>query len=421
MSATLIALLAPALLASAAAPPPGLLLLSETRPQFGSLATVTVVTADPRLARVGIEAAFAQLDRVDWAMNEWRPDSPLTALNEAAGRGWTALPGDLCAALAAAKDGAERTGGRFDPTWAALSDLWRFDGTGKVPPGPVLRARCPLVNHRALLLRPRGSACEARLERAGMRVGLGGLAKGWAVDAAARALRALGIGDFLLQAGGDLYAGGSRGGEPWRVGIRDPRGDGSALASLDVSDRAFSTTADSEHFFVEGGRRYHHVIDPRTCAPAPGTRSVTVLARTAVDAEILGKAAFIAGGRGALDLARAWGAAVVEVTASGEVLASPEIAGRLAPPDLARPAMPPGVHLPATRRDVNPAAMPPRGAAAPPGGPLAPAGPTGPGSRGSGRRTPRRRAPRPRSAPRSRRGSRRTRSPPRSPRPPPGP
>lgn len=299
---------------------------------MGSLATVTIATSAPSHAQVGIEAVFAIFDRVDWSMNEWRPDSPLSVLNARAGQGWVPLPGDLCEALALAKSAAERTGGLFDPTWAALSDLWRFDGTAPAPPADeVLRARCPLVHHRGLELRPRaGGGCDGRLTRAGMRVGLGGLAKGWAVDAAARALRSLGFEDFLLQAGGDLYAAGRRGSEPWHVAIRDPRGGPlDALAALDVSDRAFSTTGDYEHAFESGGRRYHHVIDPRTCRPAGASRAATLLARTAVDAEILGKAVFIEGGAAGIARAEAWGALAVVVTGDGAVLASEALRARL--------------------------------------------------------------------------------------------
>jgi thiamine biosynthesis lipoprotein len=98
-----------------------------------------------------------------------------------------------------------------------------------------------------------------------------------------------------------------------------------------VADRAFSTSGDTEHAFVQGGRRYHHLIDPRTCMPATASRQVTVLARTAVEAEIVGKAAFVAGGRDALAMAARFGAGAVVVTASGEVLASPELAARLLP------------------------------------------------------------------------------------------
>jgi thiamine biosynthesis lipoprotein len=312
------------LLLAAARPDPGLL-VAESRPAMGSLATVTVVAASPRRAAAAFDAAFRVFARVDAVMNEWRPESPLSRLNAAAGRGWIALPADLCDVLALAKRGAERTHGRFDPTWAALSDLWRFDGTQDVAPSDDdVRARCPLVNYRDLVLRPRGRACEAQLARAGMRVGLGGIAKGWALDRAASALRRLGFRDFLLQAGGDLYAAGARGGAPWRVRVRDPRGgDLDALASVDVRDQAFSTSGDYEHAFVSGGRRYHHLIDPRTCRPAERTRAVSVLARSAVEAEILGKSLFVEGGAAALAEARGAGAEALVATAEGDLVATP--------------------------------------------------------------------------------------------------
>lgn len=305
--------------------------VTETRPMMGSVVTVTVVARDAAEAAPGIEAAFARFARVDAVMNEWRPKSPLSRLNAASGRGWIRLPGDLCAVLRIAKAGAEETGGRFDPTWAALSDLWRFDGAPRVPPAEEVRRRCPLVDHEGLRLRARGDGgCDARLIRRGMRVGLGGIAKGWAVDEAAKALRALGFRDFLLQAGGDLYAAGRRGDAPWRIAIRDPDAPASeGIAALDVGDRAFSTSGDDEHGFVANGHRYHHVIDPRTCAPAPATRSVTVLAPTAVRAEIATKAAFVEGGAEGLALAQALGVEAVIVPATGEVLASPGIGSRL--------------------------------------------------------------------------------------------
>jgi thiamine biosynthesis lipoprotein len=187
-----------------------------------------------------------------------------------------------------------------------------------------VRARCALVGHEGLALAPRGAACEARLARAGMRVGLGGLAKGWALDAAARLLRALGLRDFLLQAGGDLYAAGTRAGEAWGVSVRDPRGGRlDTLATFAIFDGAFSTSGDDAQAFVAGGRRFHHLLDPRTCAPAAASRAVSVLAKTAVEAEILGKALFVLGGEEALARARRAGAEALVVTGEGEVLATP--------------------------------------------------------------------------------------------------
>ncbi len=300
---------------------------------MGTLIRVAVAGGDEERARAGVAEAFAAFERVEAVMNEWRPDSPLSALNAAAGSGaWVELPGDLCRVLSLALDGARRTGGLFDPTWAALRDLWRFgDGETGVPPPPAAVAeRCPLVDHRALELVPAPGACRARLGRAGMQVGLGGIAKGWAVDEAARRLRARGLGDFLVQAGGDLYAAGRRGGRPWLVGVRDPRGPPErSFAFLAVSDRAFSTSGDYEHFFVAGGRRYHHLIDPRTCRPGRASRAATVLAASAVEAEVLSKAAFLLGGREALRLVEREGAEALLVTARNRVLVSESLRGRL--------------------------------------------------------------------------------------------
>jgi thiamine biosynthesis lipoprotein ApbE len=201
--------------------------VGETRPALGSLATVMIAGADPGRAAVGIEAAFAAFERVEWSMNEWLPGSPLAELNARAGRGWLRIPGDLCAALEAALDGARRTGGRFDPTWAALSDIWRFDGTRDAPPSDAeVTARCGLVGWRGLEVR--------RL--------------------------------------------------------------------VPVSGRALSTSGHYEHAYVSGGRRFHHLIDPRTCRPSLASRAVTVLAPTAVEAEIQDKSLFVAGGEDALGL-----------------------------------------------------------------------------------------------------------------------
>lgn len=321
-------------------PPPEAAVVTESRPGMGTLLRVTIV-APPDEAAAGVGAAFAVFDRVDRTMNEWREDSPLSLLNRRAGQGWTALPADLCEVLSIGIEGARSTGGLFDPTWAALSDLWRFDGSETAPPDEArLAERCALVGWRGLEVRPAAGAggCEARLARPGMRVGLGGLAKGWAVDAAARALRARGLHDFLLQAGGDLYAAGTRGGEPWHVAVRDPRGGPlDAMAALDVSDRAFSTSGDYEHAFEVGGRRYHHLIDPRTCRPSGASRAVTVLARSAVEAEILGKAVFLEGGRAGVARAEAAGAAALVVTGDGEAIVSGSLAERLSRPPRSPP------------------------------------------------------------------------------------
>ena len=227
--------------------------VSETRPAMGSVATVTLAGTTPERAAPAIEAAFAVFERVEWSMNEWRAGSPLARLNDAAGRGWVPLPGDLCEVLSHRQ-------GRGAPHRRTLrSDLGR-----PVRPVALRRERagaagrtrrCARAARSSITVRsscvPGGTPARHASPGPACASGLGGLAKGWALDAAARALRALGHADFLLQAGGDLYAAGTRGGAPWRVGVRDPRGGPlDELAQVDVRDRAFSTSGDYEHAYV---------------------------------------------------------------------------------------------------------------------------------------------------------------------------
>ncbi len=329
-----------------AAPPGNGPLYAETRPSMSTLVTVTVAArASPEVV-AAVDEAFAVFVRVDEAMNEWRPGSPLSSLNAAAGSGRPVpLPGDLCQVLRAGRDGAGRTGGLFDPTWAALRGVWRFgDGEPpRVPSDAEVAQACRLVSWRDLEIDPLATPasdapCTGKLLWPGMQVGLGGLVKGWAVDRAVDVLRLRGLSDFTVQAGGDLYAAGTRDGRPWRVGVRDPRGGpGEPFAWIGLSDAAFSTSGDSERFFVVDGTRHHHLLDLRTCRPATASRQVTVLTRSALQAEVLGKAVFVLGGEDGLALAARNGASAVIVTSGNGVVVSPELSGRL---ELVRPPTP---------------------------------------------------------------------------------
>ena len=301
-----------------------------------NLMTTTVTVAlrggDARSREAAFAQAFSVFEAVDADLNEWRPASALGRVNKGAGGPAVQVHPELCEVVGLALDGARRTGGLFDPSWAALRDLWRFDRRPKVPSSAALKARCGLVAWKEVELAPldAGAGCTLRLPRKGMALGLGGIAKGWGVDRAVAALRALGFRDFYVHAGGDLYLAGRNGDRPWRAGIRDPRGPPEqTFAMLEVQDAAFSTTGDYERFYVVDGRRYHHVIDPRTCRPSPISRSVTVLARSATDAEVLTKAAFILGGPEGLALAESFGAQAVIVDAANTVHVSKALEGRL--------------------------------------------------------------------------------------------
>jgi thiamine biosynthesis lipoprotein len=306
----------------------------RTRDMMTTKVTVALADAPDGATEQAFDTAFATFERVDDAMNEWRPGSPLARINEAAGRRQRVdAPADLCEALRLGLDGARRTEGLFDPTWAGLRGIWEFDAShrGRVPSRDVVTKACKLVSYASVQIAPKGAGCAVGLPRSGMKLGLGGLAKGWGIDRAVERLRAAGLSNFFVQAGGDLYAAGRRGGRPWRVGIRDPRGGPEdVLGLIEIEDAAFSTSGDYERWFEVDGVRYHHIIDPRTCQPARASRQSTVLARTAVDAEVLTKATFILGGQAALALAERNGVAVVLVAASGAIDVSPALDGRVA-------------------------------------------------------------------------------------------
>ncbi|MFL5404278.1 MAG: FAD:protein FMN transferase [Myxococcales bacterium] len=310
------------------------LFATQTREMMTTRVTVAISGAEPAAARRGFDAAFAAFGRVNEVMNEWEPDSVLGRINRGAGgRKGVAAPRDLCEVLQIAIDGARKTDRLFDPTWAALRDVWKFDAShsGQVPHPDVLVPRCKLIDARSIQITSNKSGCTVRLPKKGMALGLGGIAKGWGVDRAVAKLRSLGLRDFFVQAGGDFYAAGMRGDRPWRVGIRDPRGGPEdTLGVVEVRDAAFSTSGDYEHWFEAFGVRYHHIIDPRTCQPARASQQSTVLAKTATDAEVLTKATFILGGEAGLALAHRNSAAAVLVDADGHVRASPELEGRIA-------------------------------------------------------------------------------------------
>jgi FAD:protein FMN transferase len=234
--------------------------------------------------------------------------------------------------LQTARQVSEWTGGKFDVTFGVLSDLWRFDHDqdNTIPDMNEVRARLPLIDYRALKIDE--TAGTAFLERAGMRVNLGGIGKGYAIDRGMAMLRERGFRDFLIQAGGDLYAAGHRDGQPWRLGIQDPRGTANQIfARIDLSDRTFSTSGDYARAFVRDGRRYHHIIDPATGEPAQGCRSVTIITDRAVIADGLSTGVFLLGPeKGMALLAQLPRVDAVIVTSTNQVLITPAVKGRLA-------------------------------------------------------------------------------------------
>jgi thiamine biosynthesis lipoprotein len=308
------------------------MLVERSRVSMGSDVHLTAWTTDEARAVDAFEAAFGEFDRLDAAMSVWKEGSDVVRLNDAAGGSPVPVSADVRSVLQSARQAGDWTGGAFDVTFAALSGLWKFDHDqdNRIPAPEDVAARLPLVDYAALVLDdPPGTAF---LPRKGMRVHLGGIGKGFAVDRVVRMLRARGLTDFTVQSGGDMYVSGRRGDRPWRIGIRDPRGpEGASFAALNVTDAAISTSGDYERFFIQDGRRYHHILDPDTGQPARLSRSVTVVASRALIADALSTGVFVAGPHeGMTLLERLEGVEAVIVTAANDVMVTPGLRGRLA-------------------------------------------------------------------------------------------
>jgi thiamine biosynthesis lipoprotein len=306
-------------------------IVERSRVSMGSEVHLTTWTADERGALEAFEAAFDEFDRLDALMSVWKEGSEVERLNRAAGEMPVPVGPEMREVLSMARLASEWTEGKFDVTFGVLSGLWKFDHDldGNIPPRADVQARLPLIDYQQLVVdEAKGTAF---LKRKGMRVHLGGIGKGYAVDRAAAVLRGRGFTDFMIQSGGDLYVAGKRGDRSWRAGIQDPRGPkGSSFAAMDLSDAAFTTSGDYERFFMKDGRRYHHIIDPDTGEPSQGSRSVTIMAKTASLADALDTGIFILGPeKGMALIERLNGVEGVIVTSSNNVLVSSGLARRL--------------------------------------------------------------------------------------------
>jgi thiamine biosynthesis lipoprotein len=299
---------------------------------MGSSLEVTLWTADDSGAGAAVDGVFAEFDRLDRLLSVWKEGSDVVRLNQAAGRQSVRVSPETIELLTVARQVSEWTGGKFDVTFGALSGLWKFDQDqdDRIPSRAAVAARLPDVDYASLDVD--AARATAFLRRPGMRAHLGGIGKGYAIDRAAAILRARGFHDFMIQSGGDLLVSGHRGGRPWRLGIRDPRGPADrSFATLDLTNGTFSTSGDYERFFFANGRRYHHILDPDLGEPARGCRSVTIVADTAVVADGLSTGVFALGPeKGMALIERLPNVEGVIVASDNRVLVSSGLIGKLA-------------------------------------------------------------------------------------------
>lgn len=302
----------------------------RTQYLMGTVVTITVAGLSKGEADSAMDAAFEEIRRLEHLLTFFSQDSDLGRINAAAGEREVLVSAETIEVLAEARRTSDRSGGAFDATIGPLVSLWGFEVKDRFVPRKeeIERVRA-LVNWRKMAVDPnRGTV---RLERKGMKVDLGGIAKGYAADRAAEALRKHGVSRALVAVAGDIRAMGEKApGVPWHVGIQHPREPGAVLGSLRIADRSVSTSGDYERYFLKDGVRYHHILDPATGRPAAASRSVTVLAPTTILSDALSTAAFVLGPEKGIALVRSVpGAEAVIVDREGRISVTPGLAGKV--------------------------------------------------------------------------------------------
>jgi len=288
---------------------------------MGTRVAVELWATDQRLAQRGIDAVMADMHRTDELMSTYKPQSQLSQVNAHAFERPVQVDADIVDVVEQSLEYSRMSDGVFDITYASVGYL--YDYRAHVHPTDAeIAAALQSVDYRQL--RVDRAARTIRFLRPGMRIDLGGFAKGWAVDRGVEILRSLGIEHAMVNAGGDTRLLGDRRGKPWIVGIRDPRRDGIVVTRIPLADEAISTSGDYERFFERDGVRHHHILVPGTGRSPSVVRSVTVIGPTATRTDGLTKPIFIFGvERGMEYVRRVGGVEAVIVDSQGQVFYSP--------------------------------------------------------------------------------------------------
>lgn len=287
---------------------------------MGTRITVELWAADKATGEASIDAVIEEMKRIDRQMSTYKSDSEISRVNAQAGKGAVKVGGELFELLSTALEYSRLTDGAFDITYASVGFMYDFHARQK-PTDQQIKKALPAVNYKHVVLDEKNRT--VRFTDPGVRIDLGGIGKGHAVDRSIAILKSRGVEHALVTAGGDSRIIGDRFGKPWIIGIRHPDDKSKVIAKIPLEDTAISTSGDYERYFDENGQRYHHIIDPRTGRSASKVRSATILAPTATRTDGLSKTAFVLGAEAAMKIYnRLDDVDAILVTPDGKVLYS---------------------------------------------------------------------------------------------------
>jgi len=257
----------------------------ESRFLMGTIVEVT--SSDARAAGI----AFDEISRLENILSKYKEYSDVSKLNR---DGKLVVGPETIDIIKKAKEFCQATDGAFDITVAPLLDIWGFTNREyRVPSEVEIKNTLKLVGSDKIIIDEKSRIVS--FKEKGMKIDLGGIAKGYAVDCAVKALKAAGINSALINIGGDMYCLGDKDANPWKIAVKDPRGKG-VVDNLELKDKAVATSGDYEQYFESSGKRYCHIFNPKTGYPVDTkVDSVTVIYDDCTTASVLAKIIFILG------------------------------------------------------------------------------------------------------------------------------
>ncbi len=256
---------------------------------------ISVVAPTEEIGYINIDEAVAEIKRIEAMISSWIEDSETSEINRNAGVRPVKVSSELFALIERSKKISEITDGAFDITYASMDPIWKYDGSmQKIPTSSQIEASVLHIGHEKIALNKAEQT--VFLMEEGMRIGFGAIGKGYAADRAKALLISKGVKGGLVNASGDLTTWGTRNtGEKWMVGITNPMDKSKIFSWLPIIESSVATSGDYEKFIEFKGKKYSHIIDPRTGYPTKGVTSVSIFAKKAELCDALATAVFIMG------------------------------------------------------------------------------------------------------------------------------
>jgi FAD:protein FMN transferase len=269
---------------------------------LGSPFEMTVVAKDTVEANVYIDMAVGEVKRIENEISDWIPTTPISEVSRNAGIKPVKVPVEVFELVERAKKVSEITSGAFDISYASMDKIWKFDGSMKEMPTPeAIKKSVEKIGYKNIILDKKEHTIFLKV--GGMKLGLGGIGQGYIADKIQALLISKGCNSGLVNVSGDIFAWGRQpDGKQWTVGIVNPLNKNKVFATFPLENSAVETSGSYEKFVIFGGKRYSHIIDPRTGYPAMGVVSVSVFAKQTEIADALATGIFVMGVDVGLDL-----------------------------------------------------------------------------------------------------------------------